>query len=64
MSSLKVPTSKAGRVRASVHGTDVVEGADGANSVDGGTSRGDVAVAPAVLALHVPIGGVSALNRS
>ena len=46
-----------------MRGPGVVEGADRADGVDGGASRGDVPEAPAVLALCIPIGGVGAFNR-
>jgi len=61
-SSLKVATSRAGGVGASVHRTGVVEGADGANGRGGGTPGGDVAETPAVLALSVSVGRVGAFN--
>jgi len=48
-SSLKVATSRAGRVGAPVHCSGVVEGADGANWRGGGASGSDVAETPAVL---------------
>jgi len=46
-----------------VPGAGVVEGTDGADRVSRGASGGDVSVAPAVLALRVPIRGVSSLDR-
>jgi len=39
-----------------MHGSGVVERADGADGIGRGASGGDVAVSPAVLALRVPIG--------
>ena len=45
-----------------MHGTSVIEGANGAYRVDGGTSGGDVTEARAVLALCVSIRGVGSLN--
>jgi len=46
-----------------VHGTGVAEGADGADGVGGGASRGNVSETPAVLTLCVPIRGVCAFDR-
>jgi len=63
-SSLKVATSRASGVGAAMHGTGVVEGADGANGRCGGAPRGDMAITPAVLALGVPVGRVRAFNSS
>jgi len=63
-SSLKVATSRAGGVGASVGGTGVVEGTDGADWVGGRASGSDVAEVPAVLALSVPVRGVGALDSS
>jgi len=54
--SLSVASSRAGGVGTSVHGPGVVEGTNGANGVGRGAPRGDMAVAPAVLALRVPAG--------
>jgi len=59
-----VATSSAGGVGASVGRTGVVEGTAGADRIGMRSSRGDVAISPAVFTLRVPIGGVSALNRS
>jgi len=59
-----VAISRARGVGTAVHGTGVVEGADGTNRADGGAPRGDVSEAPAVFALRVPIGRVGALNHS
>jgi len=61
-SSLKVATSRAGGVGAPVHGTGVVEGANGADGVGRGAPGRDMAISPAVLALRVFIRGVGALN--
>ena len=47
-----------------MHGPGVVEGADGTNVIGRGAPRGDVAVAPAVHTLRVPIGGVGAFDRA
>ena len=54
-SSLKVATSRASGVGVPMHGTGVVEGADGANGRGGGAPGGDMAVTPAILALGVPV---------
>ena len=62
-SSLKVATSRAGGVGASVHGTGVIEGTDGADGPSSWTPGGDMAEPPAVLALRVPIGRVCSLNK-
>jgi len=63
-STLKVATSRAGGVGAPGHGSGVVEGTDGANGRGGGAAGGDMAISPAVLALRVPVGRVSAFNSS
>jgi len=52
--SLKVATSRAGGVGVRMVGTGVVEGADGADWVRGGASRGEVAKRLAVRIMRVP----------
>jgi len=47
-----------------MHGSGVVEGADGANGGGGGAPGGDMAVSPAVLVLRVPVGRVSAFDSA
>jgi len=59
-----VATPRAGGVRAAVGGAGVVEGTDGANWVGGGAPGSDVAEAPAVLALGIPVRGVGLLDSS
>jgi len=59
---LKVAAAGAGRVWASVVGSAVVEGAQGADGVFGLASWCDMAEAPAVSALGVTVGGVNPLN--
>jgi len=61
-SSLKVATSRASGVGATVHGTGVIEEADGADWASGGARGGNMAEPPAVLALRVSIGRVCTLN--
>ena len=46
-----------------MHGTGVAKGADGADGVGGGASRGDMTEAPAVPTLRIPIRGVCTLDR-
>ena len=55
---LKVAAAGAGRVGASVLGTGVIEGAQGADRSFGQAAGGDVTEAPAVPALGVAVGGV------
>jgi len=45
-----------------MHGAGVVEGADRVSGIGRGAPGGDMAVSPAVLALRVPVGSVSAFN--
>jgi len=64
---IRLPTecpryNRAGGVGATVHGSGVIEGADGTNRIGRGAPGGDMAVAPAVPTLRVPIGGVGAFN--
>jgi len=59
---LKVAAAAAGRVWASVVGSDVAEGAEGADGVSGLGPWCDVAQAPEVPALGITVGGVSPLN--
>jgi len=63
-SSLKVATSTAGGIGASMHSSGVVEGADGANGRGGRAPGGDMAIPPAVLALRVSVGRVCTFNSS
>jgi len=51
-------------VRASVLGTGVVEGTQGAPWIFRVTSRGDMTETPAVPALGIAVGGVCPLNRA
>ena len=59
---LKVAAAAAGRVSASVVGSDVAEGPEGADGVSGLGPWCDVAQARAVPALGIAVGGVSPLN--
>ena len=61
---LKVAAAGAGRVWASMVGSDVVEGAEGTDGVFGLASWCDGAEVPAVPALGITVGGVSPLNRA